>query len=184
MVDKRVQVTLGRDTPNWRILNACPACTYKLEGEAKLIFEELYTMDGNDSLKRILRRGSPPPQVDGEEPVVAPSSEHMDSREGGGDYFLSREKVDVWAKVVLEGMLAGEDDVSELHHLYATVFLIILQEGEEYNPCADRWKNMTNDITAKMWGIFDETGIFLALCRHGFVLIIADMIRSGELYVS
>ncbi|KAJ7757897.1 hypothetical protein B0H16DRAFT_1314184, partial [Mycena metata] len=33
----------------------------------------------------------------------------------------------------------------------------------------------------KMWGIFDETGFFLALCRHGFVLLIADMIRSGEL---
>jgi len=42
---------------------------------------------------------------------------------------------------------------------------------------------MINEITAKMWGIFDETGIFLALCRHGFVLVVADMIRSGELYV-
>ncbi|KAJ7840735.1 hypothetical protein B0H14DRAFT_2587320 [Mycena olivaceomarginata] len=30
-------------------------------------------------------------------------------------------------------------------------------------------------------GIFDETGIFLALCCHGFVLVLADMIRSGEL---
>ena len=42
---------------------------------------------------------------------------------------------------------------------------------------------MINDITAKMWGIFDETGIFLALCRHGFVLVVADMVRSGEVYV-
>ncbi|KAJ7912620.1 hypothetical protein B0H13DRAFT_2250917 [Mycena leptocephala] len=40
---------------------------------------------------------------------------------------------------------------------------------------------MINDVTSKMWGIFDETGIFLALCRHGFVLILMDMIRSGEL---
>jgi hypothetical protein len=40
---------------------------------------------------------------------------------------------------------------------------------------------MVNDITAKMWGVFDETGIFLALCRHGFVLLLTDMIRSGEL---
>ncbi|KAJ7659535.1 hypothetical protein B0H17DRAFT_1145282 [Mycena rosella] len=32
-----------------------------------------------------------------------------------------------------------------------------------------------------MWGIFDETGIFLALCRHRFVLLLCDMIRSGEL---
>jgi hypothetical protein len=40
---------------------------------------------------------------------------------------------------------------------------------------------MVNDITSKMWGIFDETGVFLALCCHGFVLVIADMIRSSEL---
>jgi hypothetical protein len=40
---------------------------------------------------------------------------------------------------------------------------------------------MINDVMSKMWGIFDETGIFLALCRHGFVLVITDMIKSGEL---
>jgi hypothetical protein len=40
---------------------------------------------------------------------------------------------------------------------------------------------MKEDITRKMWAIFDETGIFLALCRHGFALVIADMVRSGEL---
>lgn len=43
---------------------------------------------------------------------------------------------------------------------------------------------MSSELTARMWGIFDETGIFLALCRHGFVLVVADMIQSGELSVS
>ncbi|KAJ6470175.1 hypothetical protein DFH09DRAFT_1110926 [Mycena vulgaris] len=58
-----------------------------------------------------------------------------------------------------------------------------MQSGnsDDGNPCADRWKNMINDVTSKMWGIFDETGVFLALCRHGFVLVLTDMIRSGEL---
>lgn len=42
---------------------------------------------------------------------------------------------------------------------------------------------MINELTARMWGIFDETGIFLALCRHGFVLVVADMVQSGELSV-
>jgi hypothetical protein len=42
---------------------------------------------------------------------------------------------------------------------------------------------MKDEITKKMWGIFDETGIFLALCRHGFCLVIADMVMSGELSV-
>ena len=61
------------------------------------------------------------------------------------------------------------------------IVLISSQDDDDYNPCADRWKNMKEDITRKMWGIFDETGIFLALCRHGFSLVIADMVRSGEL---
>jgi len=42
---------------------------------------------------------------------------------------------------------------------------------------------MSEVSTGKMWGIFEETGIFLSLCRHGFVLVAADMIRSGEQYV-
>jgi hypothetical protein len=49
--------------------------------------------------------------------------------------------------------------------------------------CTERWQNMKEDIVGRAWGMFDETGFFLSLCRHGFVLIIADMVMSGELYV-
>lgn len=42
---------------------------------------------------------------------------------------------------------------------------------------------MMDERASKMWSIFDESGIFLALCRHGFVLLVADMVRSGELCV-
>jgi hypothetical protein len=31
-----------------------------------------------------------------------------------------------------------------------------------------------------MWGVFDEMGVFMALCRHGFTLVITDMVRSGK----
>ena len=41
---------------------------------------------------------------------------------------------------------------------------------------------MKDEVTSRMWGVFDETGIFLALCRHGFVLLVADMVKSGELW--
>jgi len=43
-----------------------------------------------------------------------------------------------------------------------------------------RWKNMKDQHTARMWSVFDETGIFMAVCRHGFSLVIADMVQSGE----
>ncbi|KAJ7473405.1 hypothetical protein FB451DRAFT_1035558 [Mycena latifolia] len=157
--DDRIMHALGRDS-TWRMKHACPACTYKLEGEEKLIFDMLTTMDGNDSLKRVLRRTKTTMAEDETgEPTLGKSSERQDGRDAGDGYYLSREKVDKWAKTRLAEFP--------------------LQE--EPNACADRWKNMISDVTSKMWGIFDETGIFLALCRHGFVLVVADMIRSGEL---
>ncbi|KAF8142372.1 hypothetical protein K438DRAFT_1995058 [Mycena galopus ATCC 62051] len=45
--DEQVMKALGRDS-KWRLRHACPACTYKLEGEDALIFDMLTTMDGND----------------------------------------------------------------------------------------------------------------------------------------
>ena len=34
-----------------------------------------------------------------------------------------------------------------------------------------------------MFALFAIARIFLVVCRHGHVLVICDMIRSGELYV-
>ncbi|KAJ7640923.1 hypothetical protein B0H17DRAFT_1216483 [Mycena rosella] len=125
-VEGRVKHALGRDAPDWRLKNCCPSCTYKLEGEAKLIFEMLGTGDGNDSLKPRRDRATRPRTAD-----------------AGGDYYLSREKVDRWSKEVLaqQVQIPRSDD------------------PEEDNLCQERWKNMSEEITERMWGIFDETGI-------------------------
>ncbi|KAJ7853198.1 hypothetical protein B0H13DRAFT_1643142 [Mycena leptocephala] len=158
-VDNRVKKALGRDAPDWRLKNGCPACTYKLEGEMKLIFEMLVTMDGNDSLKRVLTKEKG--AVDENGTAKRGGTERPDPRtaDAGGTYFLSREKVNQFTKE----LLAQSDD------------------PEEDSECQERWKNMSEELTSRMWGIFDETGIFLCLCRHGFVLLVADMVRSGEL---
>ncbi|KXN83359.1 hypothetical protein AN958_01534 [Leucoagaricus sp. SymC.cos] len=157
-------VALKRNAPNWRLKNACPACTYQLKGEDPLIFSMLVTMDGNDSLKRIVRKEDD--AVDGEACIEGELKELQDMREMYGDYYLSRETVDRWSRdriqEQLQNMIPGSD-------------------FEDNNPCATRWSNMINDITSRMWSVFEETGVFLALCRHGMVLLIADMVRSGEL---
>ncbi|KAG2117688.1 hypothetical protein BD769DRAFT_1629740 [Suillus cothurnatus] len=49
------------------------------------------------------------------------------------------------------------------------------------NSCEGRWKNMDDTKTKKAWGIYDETGVFIAVCHHGFCLLITDMVQSGEL---
>jgi hypothetical protein len=163
-VDHAVQAVLSRDTVDWRLRHLCPPCTYTLVDEDKLKFSMLYTVDGNDSLKRILRReAAPPASTETEEPVLGVSSESTDTRQAGGGVYLTREQVDEWSKEILAELNVPDDD-------------------DDDNPCAVRWRNMKTELTSRMWGLFEETGLFLALCRHGFVLLLADMVRSGELY--
>ncbi|KAJ7206125.1 hypothetical protein GGX14DRAFT_535569 [Mycena pura] len=164
-VEAKVLDALGRSS-DWRLKNVCLACTYELVGEPELTFRMLMTMDGNESLWRVLRRerGSEG-EVDENtgDPVLAKSSERADDRVADEGYFISQDKVDEWSKERLADILPTDK----------------ISGGG--SPCADRWKNMINDVTSKMWGVFDETGIFLALCHHGFVLLLVDMIKSGEL---
>ncbi|KZT64505.1 hypothetical protein DAEQUDRAFT_769628 [Daedalea quercina L-15889] len=52
-VQVTVDASLGQNTPNWRVLNACPACSYKLQDEPDLHWTRMFCLDGNNSLKRI-----------------------------------------------------------------------------------------------------------------------------------
>jgi Kyakuja-Dileera-Zisupton transposase len=53
--------------------------------------------------------------------------------------------------------------------------------AECLDTCVDRWRNAGPEARKKMYALFTIAGIFLAVCRHGHVLVICDMIRSGEL---
>ncbi|CAE6464894.1 unnamed protein product [Rhizoctonia solani] len=57
-------------------------------------------------------------------------------------------------------------------------------QGEVTDPseCKKHWKNakVDNNPDRKTRSIFDETGIFISVCRHSFILTICDMIQSGE----
>ncbi|KAF8198664.1 hypothetical protein K438DRAFT_1583741, partial [Mycena galopus ATCC 62051] len=152
-VDKRVQAALGRNTPDWRLKNACPACLYKLEGEVDIHLPFLATINGNNSLKCFWRRERDTDMADG---TTAP-----------GDYYLPREEVDKWAKEGLDELMKE--------------FVPGFELEDEGDGCTERWQNMREDVTARAYGMYDETGFFPSLCRHGFVLIVVDMVRSGEL---
>ncbi|KAJ7270013.1 hypothetical protein B0H12DRAFT_997107, partial [Mycena haematopus] len=169
-IEKRLKVALGRDSPNWRLKNACPPCLYKLEDEPPLEIPFMCTMDGNNSLSCFAMRERDEVFADG---TTAPgqSKERRDDRAAPGDYYLSREEVDKWAKEGLDDLMKDfvEDEEG-------------VDEGEEREGgCSERWQNMKETVTARAWGMYDETGIFPALCRHGFVLIVVDMVKSGEL---
>ncbi|KAJ6451575.1 hypothetical protein C8R45DRAFT_1124599 [Mycena sanguinolenta] len=166
-VEKRVQVALGHNTPNWHLKNACPACLYKIEGKPRVQLPFLCTIDGNNSLSQFEVREWET-YADG---TTAPglSRERLDDRVAAGDYYLSHEEVDKWAKEGLEELMKNFEGMEEA------------EEGEELSGCEERWQNMKESVTTHAWGMYDETGIFPALCRHGFVLVVADMVKSEEL---
>ena len=58
----------------------------------------LWAMDGNDSLKRILRRMVNPETGERD----GPSRESTDSRAVPGDIYISREAVNRWAKEITD----------------------------------------------------------------------------------
>jgi hypothetical protein len=51
--------------------------------------------------------------------------------------------------------------------------------GRAINICIERWK-AAGPEAKKMFALFAISGI-LAVCRHGHVLVMCDMIRSSEL---
>ncbi|KAG1894669.1 uncharacterized protein F5891DRAFT_1130867 [Suillus fuscotomentosus] len=146
--------SLRRDSPDWCLKHACPACTYTLTDEEKLHFKILYAMDGNDSLKRVLRHS-----LDDDDDSLGVSSELPTGQVLVSDHYLSHNFVDQFAWDTPCDM--GANSLAE-------------------NSCEGRWKNMDDVKTRKSWGIYDETGVFVAVCRHSFCLLITDMVQSRE----
>ncbi len=85
---------LKHDGPDFRIQNSCPCCMYELEDEPKLCFKMLIAINGNNSQKHVRHCvvGHKAEKLD-----KGTSIECLDSRCGGGNYFLSREQVNQWS---------------------------------------------------------------------------------------
>ncbi|KAJ7813590.1 hypothetical protein B0H13DRAFT_2382351 [Mycena leptocephala] len=165
-VDGRVQVALGRNTPNWRLKNVCPTCLYELQGEVPIPLPFLCTFDGNNSLSHFEIKTREEIDEDGN---IVPGKlrEHRDDQVMSGDYYLSCEEVNKWAKEGLDDLMRE--------------FTPGLELPDEGDGCAERWQNMQENVTSRAYGMYDKTGIFPALCRHRFVLVIVDMVKSGEM---
>ncbi|OSD07636.1 hypothetical protein PYCCODRAFT_1359298 [Trametes coccinea BRFM310] len=187
LILRRVMGSLGRDEPDWRARYGCPACSYVLEGEEPGYFARYVAMDGNSSLKRLATSGK---------------RSVGDTRSFDSDYRLARAFVDGFAHEVkarraqagasvprrgdpLDGDegtgevddndSGGPDDLAEDDGGDPTD-----GKPDAPTPCASHWKAAAADEKKRMWGIFEETGIFASACRHGLILWVADMVRSGE----
>ncbi|KAG1884774.1 hypothetical protein F4604DRAFT_1919295 [Suillus subluteus] len=144
-VEQRVNAALGRSTPNWRILNSCPPCTYELEDEPLLPFTRMYVLDGGNSAKCMAGLGGRDSDLDAADPVVGVFN------------------------------TTGEEDT------HPEVNADDLMTQVMSSDCSKNWKAAANEEKKHMWSVFDETGIFVSACRHGLLLWVTDMVRSGEL---
>ena len=122
----------------------------------------LYTVDGNDSLKCIIHCEAVLQTAAsdiGLTPALSDCSKSTDTRIAGQEIYLTNTFVDKWSK---ENIIAVCPTYNE--------------DEDDGNLCAERWRNMKSMLMSKMWGVFEEMGLFLALCQHGFVLMMADMV--------
>lgn len=146
-------------------------------------FARMFAMDGNNSLKRMQGVGN---------------RQQADTRVfGDSDYFLSEDYVNTFANEVpprkssARQATVESDNEADSAKPTAGGF----EDGDPVGDCestlhpgirhcTDNWRAAASDTTKKhAWDGFRECGIFAGACRHGFILWIADMVRSGELYV-
>ncbi|KAG2116140.1 hypothetical protein DEU56DRAFT_874197 [Suillus clintonianus] len=151
-----INKALNRNTPNWRLLNSCLCCFYKLQDEESLALEWLVTMDGNNSLKRWTSS------------ATGGTTTRTDSHRFCSDYWLDCPTVD---KFKDENPTEGADNWQDVEQT----------ETAPSFTCVDQWQNAGPEQRKRMFSVFDESGIFIAACRHRLILLTCDMVKSGEL---
>ena len=173
-----------RYVPQSSAADAFSLQSYKVENEPPLIFSRLYAMDGNNSLKRIAKIGD---------------REVGDTREfKGSDYYLSDSFVSLYANEVKPRKAPEDPDAPDAIEDLDGELVAVREIAEDEPPtegdptdgveatdfiriCVRNWKSAKSEEAKKTWSIFAEAGIFAAACRHGFILWVIDMVRSGEL---
>ncbi|KAJ6481138.1 hypothetical protein C8R45DRAFT_1054313 [Mycena sanguinolenta] len=152
-VDRRVKESLGRDKA-WDAKGICPPCFYRVQNEPPLKYSFLGALDGGNSLKLVdstFRAGNP----------------RFDNRKSTSFRWLTPSEVDKYKDEVKNAPKLSSEETDELTKCL--------------NTCVERWKAAGPEARKKMFALFAVAGIFISVCRHGHVLLICDMIRSGEL---
>ncbi|KAF8881743.1 hypothetical protein BD779DRAFT_1445242 [Infundibulicybe gibba] len=171
-VDIRVATAMKRDD-NWRKKNACAPCLYKVRDEPALKFSLLAAMDGNSSLKLV-------------DSAFRPGARRADDRTQRCNFWATPEEVDLFKD---EGKKEPPAEPSQAVPGPSTQTQQDIQweapanndTNQSIEVCLERWRNAGPEARKRMFALFAVAGIFLVVCRHGHLLFICDMIRSGEL---
>ncbi|KAG8988699.1 hypothetical protein FRB94_000480 [Tulasnella sp. JGI-2019a] len=163
LVDSKVQLALLRNMPDWQLMHTCLLCMYKLEEEDQLDYSLLFAMNSGSSLKRFTDLSLVPSWK---------KATHK-RRKRGGD--TRNDDDDANAEMEMKGGLGPTAvDTLSIDATLPTLEGII-------SGCMERWKANAPDEKKGMFSCYDESGIFISVCRHGHILVVADMVQSGEL---
>ncbi|KIK33659.1 hypothetical protein CY34DRAFT_110569 [Suillus luteus UH-Slu-Lm8-n1] len=148
------------------------ACQYKLVNEPTLDFSILCACDRNNSAKLV-------------DPAVCSGEERLDPRSGLSSIWLTESYVDQFKDEVRsararQARQPARQQPSDPDNLWIDE-PDSNDSAESPTICVDRWRNAAPESRKKMFAIFKKSGIFVTVCRHGFLLTICDMVRSSEL---
>ncbi|KIY44561.1 hypothetical protein FISHEDRAFT_51193, partial [Fistulina hepatica ATCC 64428] len=185
-VDGQVLQALEHNNPVSQAELVCAPCCYRLEEEIELRPSMLVACDGNNSLK-LIDSTFRPGELRSDDRTL-PSFRYLESN--AVDVFkddvarqqpsaVASSHVEAPAVVPTPGnppLEAPNDDIAWLN-------AVELEEDMkgQLDACVERWRAAGPEARKKMVTLFAVSGIFLTVCRHGHVLVICDMIRSGEL---
>lgn len=120
----------------------------------------LLAMDGNNSVKRLL------------------SAAQADERVFESDYFLSRDEVEEYKDETQSRRTETNDApwVPDSDHEPDDVF----DANGQPATCADSWKASAAELDNRKSNVYNITGMFASVCRHGFVTKVCEMVQSGK----
>ncbi|KAK7039291.1 hypothetical protein VNI00_010196 [Paramarasmius palmivorus] len=184
-VDRRCTEALGRQSRQAQFANVCPPCLYKVKDETPLVPSMLVACDGNNSLKMV-------------DEQFKFGNAREDSRQLPDFRWVEAEEVDQFkdevsnAQKTTKSKASANEVIQSADAIYPDLPLnhdddiaLHVNETEELaaslDTCVDRWRNAGPESRKKMFAFFAISGVFLSVCRHGHLLAICDMRRSGEL---
>lgn len=206
-VDRKIGEVLGRAGEDDRLKRACPACFYRIESEGPLDFDLLCAADGNMSLKRfkkagsvdtarfqssyILERDSVDKYIHTAQARKNPAKRTAKKKKKGrkdGDTTMEVDGVDEDEQdAQIESETREGRDKDPTAQAQKESGLFPMQEdplSETFkgvvSNCVENWKANADDAKKTMWECFEESGMFVVLCRHGHILLTCDIVRSGE----
>ena len=126
----------------------------------------MHAIDGCDSQKRDKMAGT------------------CDERMFDSEFFLPRSFVDGF-KDEVGSRTAPQNVDKRLPNLVESEDGLAFPEGEEDDRCGSNWKAANSkELPPATKEVFDQTGVFACLCRHGIVEFLMEFVQSGEKYVS